>query len=215
MPRIVCLSDTHNCNEQIVVPDGDILIHAGDATFNGTVEEIERFNDWFAGLPHPHKVFIAGNHDWLFERDNNAARSLLDESITYLQDSAAEVAGLRFYGSPWQPHYFFWAFNLDRGAPLAAKWSMIPEDTEILVTHCPPHGIWDTVARSFGVEHGGCEDLRDRVRELQGKGSLKLHVFGHFHHGHGREQHDQIVFVNASTCDEAYLPTQAPLVGDI
>jgi hypothetical protein len=30
--KIVCLSDTHNCNEQITVPDGDILIHAGDAT---------------------------------------------------------------------------------------------------------------------------------------------------------------------------------------
>jgi 3',5'-cyclic AMP phosphodiesterase CpdA len=67
MSRIVCISDTHNFHEQIRIPDGDILIHAGDATNRGTVEEIVFFNQWFCRLPHRHKIFVAGNHDWLFE----------------------------------------------------------------------------------------------------------------------------------------------------
>lgn len=65
--RIVCISDTHNCNEQIAVPDGDILIHAGDSLTNGTVQEFESFIGWFSSLPHIHKLLIAGNHDWLFQ----------------------------------------------------------------------------------------------------------------------------------------------------
>ena len=68
MNRIVCISDTHNRHDNIKVPDGDILIHAGDATNGGTIEEIAAFGKWFASLSHKHKIFVAGNHDWLFER---------------------------------------------------------------------------------------------------------------------------------------------------
>src|SRR3712207_5545038 len=110
MPRIVCISDTHNRNEQITVPEGDILIHAGDATFRGTIDEIERFNNWFAALPHRYKIFVAGNHDWLFQTDNRLVRSLLNENIIYLQDSSTEIDGIKFYGSPWQPRFYDWAF---------------------------------------------------------------------------------------------------------
>ncbi len=156
MPRIVCLSDTHNCNERIEVPDGDILIHAGDATTVGTHEQIRRFSDWFASLPHPHKVFVAGNHDWLFEKDNDSARSLLDPAIVYLQDSAIEIDGLKIYGSPWQPRFFDWAFNLNRGQEMAEKWAMIPDDIDILITHGPPNGILDLVPRK-----GWDENLKD------------------------------------------------------
>ena len=86
MPKIVCLSDTHNFHDQISVPDGDILIHAGDATNGGTIEEIKLFSRWFAGLPHRHKIFVAGNHDWLFETDRRLAESLLGSGTVYLQD---------------------------------------------------------------------------------------------------------------------------------
>ena len=94
MLRVVCLSDTHNCNETIVVPDGDVLIHSGDATTIGSVEQLKAFNRWFAGLPHKRKIFVAGNHDWLFEKKNDLARRLLDPSIIYLQDSSTEINGL-------------------------------------------------------------------------------------------------------------------------
>src|SRR3712207_960574 len=124
MPRLVFISDTHNCNEQIPVPDGDILIHSGDATNRGTMEEIIAFDYWFSGLPHKFKVFVAGNHDWLFETRPKYARSLLSENIIYLQDSFTEIEDLKIYGSPWQPRFFDWAFNLNRGTELAEKWKL-------------------------------------------------------------------------------------------
>lgn len=211
MPRLVCVSDTHNCNEQISVPDGDILIHAGDATVRGTVKEITLFNDWFSSLPHKYKILIAGNHDWLFETDSRLARTLLDSSIYYLQDSVVEIENLKFYGSPWQPRFFDWAFNLNRGAELAEKWKMIPADTDVLITHGPPHGILDEVPRSFFVENTGCEELRKRVEIV----NPKLHVFGHIHCGYGMTELFGTKFVNASVCDEQYQPTQPPIVVDL
>jgi Icc-related predicted phosphoesterase len=190
------------------VPDGDILIHAGDATIRGTIDEIVFFSDWFARLPHRHKIFVAGNHDWLFQINNRLARTLLDDEIIYLQDSMVEIEGLKIYGSPWQPWFFDWAFNLPRGAPLAEKWKLIPGDTEVLITHGPPFGILDFPPGETSV---GCEMLRLRVEEIR----PKLHVFGHIHHSYGTKEKFGVKFVNASICDEAYEPTNAPPVFDL
>jgi Icc-related predicted phosphoesterase len=206
--KIVCISDTHNCNEQISVPDGDILIHAGDATTAGNFEQIKEFGSWFGSLPHKHKIFIAGNHDWLFETNNSFARTLLDDSITYLQDSNVVIEGFKIYGSPWQPRFFDWAFNLNRGAELAKKWELIPADTDILITHGPPHGILDEVERQYWTENTGCEELLKRVEIIK----PRLHVFGHIHCGYGTKDEFGVKFVNASTCDEQYQPTQPPIV---
>lgn len=213
--RIVCLSDTHNCHDWIAVPDGDVLIHAGDATNRGTVEEIVYFNEWFAALPHKHKIFVAGNHDWLFETDNRGARRLLDDSIVYLQDSRVEIENLKFYGSPWQPRFFDWAFNLNRGAEMREKWRLIPEDVDVLITHGPPHGILDAVPRLSEIENTGCEELRARVEQIAARGKLKLHVFGHIHCGYGTRENFGVKFINAVCCDEEYNPTQPPVVVDL
>lgn len=215
MPKIVCLSDTHNCNEQITVPDGDILIHAGDATIRGTQYEVEEFLSWFSGLPHKHKIFVAGNHDWLYETNNRFARLLTENfKINYLQDSFTEIEGFKIYGSPWQPRFFDWAFNLMRGAELAEKWKLIPDDTEILITHGPPNGVLDEVPRKYWVENTGCEELRKRVESLA-KNRLKLHIFGHIHCGYGQTEKFGVKFVNASNCDESYAPSQPPIVIEI
>lgn len=215
MPRLVCLSDTHNRHENIAVPDGDILIHAGDATNRGTMEEIIFFNEWFTNLPHKHKIFIAGNHDWLFEKNNLQARKLLDDPIIYLQDSSVEIEKLKIYGSPWQPRFFNWAFNLNRGAEMAEKWKLIPDDIDILITHGPPNGILDEVPRQYFVENTGCEELRRRVGNLAVFGKLKLHVFGHIHCGYGTAENFGVKFINAANCDEAYNPTQLPIIIDL
>jgi predicted phosphodiesterase len=213
--RVVCISDTHNCNGLIGVPDGDLLVHAGDATINGTEDEIVQFNDWFCGLPHEHKIFVAGNHDRLFEIDNKCARSRLDASITYLQDSAVVIEGRKIYGSPWQPRFFEWAFNLNRGPEMAEKWKLIPDDVEMLITHGPPNGILDAVPGPYGVESAGCEELRLRIDRIAKAGTLKRHIFGHIHCGYGTLVADGIKFVNASTCDDAYRPVHRPIVLDI
>ena len=208
MPRIVCLSDTHNCTHEIDVPDGDILIHAGDATIRGTIEEVASFNRWFKTLPHRHKIFVAGNHDWLFELDNDRARSLLDSSITYLQDSSVEIDGVSIYGSPWQPRFYDWAFNLDRGDAMAEKWSLIPDQVDILITHGPPNGILDLTPDG---DNAGCEELRRRVSQIR----PRVHIFGHIHLGYGVFEVDGTKFVNASNCDESYLPSNPPIVVEI
>lgn len=203
--RIVCLSDTHN--QQIETPDGDILIHAGDATVHGTHEEILEFNRWFAALPHKRKIFVAGNHDWLFETNPIMARALLDKSITYLQDKTVEIEGIKIYGSPWQPRFYDWAFNLNRGREMAEKWDLIPHDTEILITHGPPAGVLDRTA--YG-DQAGCDELIKKVSEIR----PKAHIFGHIHEGYGSTEESGVIFINASNCNESYFPINPPIVFD-
>ena len=106
-------------------------------------EEALSFLEWFMSLDnYKHKIYIAGNHDRLFEDTPNIVRELFEQyhpNIIYLQDSSIEVKGLKIYGSPWQPEFCDWAFNLPRGEKLKAVWDLIPDDTDILVTHGPPH----------------------------------------------------------------------------
>lgn len=191
MLTIVCISDTHGHHDITVVPAGDILIHAGDLTKFGELDEVDSFNAWLGTLAHPHKVVVAGNHDWCFQRYPQEARRRLPNAL-YLQDEAAELAGLKFYGSPWQPWFLDWAFNLPRGPELAAKWALIPADTDVLVTHGPPEGIGDLTKHWY---HVGDADLRHRVQQVR----PKLHVFGHIHEAAGVCRVDQTLFVNAAT----------------
>ena len=179
------------------IPQGDILLFGGDMCGPGKLYEIERFGDWLRSLPHPHKVVIAGNHDWPFELAPNKALSALGEDIIYLQDEAVEIEGLKIYGSPWQPEFFNWAFNLKRGERLKAAWSQIPEDVDILITHGPPHGTLDKTDDGRLV---GCEQLAARIPQLT---KLKSHVFGHIHEAYGRKEKDGCIFLNASICDRA------------
>jgi hypothetical protein len=119
----------------------------------------------------------------------------------YLQDSGATVAGLRFWGSPWQPAYNDWAFNLPRGAPLAQKWALIPEGLDVLVTHGPPAGYGD--GSSIGRERAGCADLIARVEVTR----PRLHLFGHIHEDGGTWTHGSTTFANCTTWECERPPT--------
>lgn len=221
--RIVAISDTHLTHDKadLKIPDGDILIHAGDATFKGRPHEIYRFSKWFGALPHRHKIFCAGNHDFLFQDNRDRAMNLLfgidseyftepsHNGVTYLQDSATEIEGIKIYGSPWQPWFYDWAFNLQRGAEIKEKWDMIPDGIDILVTHGPPAGYGDIVP---GGEKVGCVDLMDAIKRVK----PKYHICGHIHHSYGvYETEVGTKIINASICDEAYEPTNAPIVFDL
>ena len=107
---IVAISDTHGQHRSLDIPDGDILIHAGDLTNGGEIDQVEDFNNFLGTLPHQDKVVIAGNHDFCFERQPKRSEALLTNCI-YLKDREATVQGIRFYGSPWQPWFYDWAFT--------------------------------------------------------------------------------------------------------
>ena len=188
--KIVAIADTHGRHEEVGVPEGDILVHAGDVTNAGSLEELDAFNDFLSSLPHPHKIVIAGNHDFCFERERIDAERILTNA-TYLHDSDVTIHGIRFYGSPWQPKFMEWAFNLPRGEALAEKWKLIPEDTDILITHSPPFGFGDLTRHG---EQVGCKDLRDRVSQIR----PRVHIFGHIHEDAGIWKDDGMVVVNAS-----------------
>jgi 3',5'-cyclic AMP phosphodiesterase CpdA len=191
------MADTHMFHAGLDVPGGDILVHAGDLTQTGSLDELARVNDFLGGLPFAHKLVIAGNHDRALEDDPEPARKCLD-AVTYLEDETVEIAGLSFYGSPWQPEFHSWAFNLPRGKPLADAWAKIPDDTDVLVTHGPPLGIGDKIA--YG-DRAGCADLLHRVLTVQ----PRAHLFGHIHPGRGRWDLAGITFANVTT-DECMQP---------
>ncbi len=206
--RIVCVSDTHNWADGIRVPDGDVLVHGGDLTMSGSAAELRQAQRWLESLPHREKIVIAGNHDWGFEREPEESRRILADCCTYLEDSEVTVDGLRFYGSPWQPQFYDWAFNLERGEAIRAKWDLIPAGVDVLITHGPPAGILD---RTADGDEAGCEELLaacDRVRP-------RLHVFGHIHEGYGELTRDGVRHLNASICDGRYQPVNPPLVVEL
>lgn len=213
--RIVCISDTHSKHGEIeYVPEGDVLIHAGDSLATGSLSDLESLNDWLGTLPHRHKILIAGNHDSCFEDSAEKARKLITNAI-YLEDSGVEINGLNFWGSPWTPRFFDWSFNADRGPQISEKWQKIPPGTDVLITHGPPKGILDTVITRYGEEQVGCSDLLTRLSELK---SLKAHIFGHIHGGYGTEflgRERGVRFINASICNEQYEASNHPIVFDI
>lgn len=192
MTRIVFISDTHG-SYNFRIPEGDILIHSGDFGHRGNLSDLKRFHSWFSGQPHQYKIFVAGNHDWCFQNELDDCLKIMS-GVTYLQDSSTEILGIKFYGSPWQPWFFDWAFNIPRGPKLAKIWAKIPNDTDILVTHTPPHGILDLTSTG---EACGCEDLLKRVETLK----PKLHLFGHIHEGYGELCKGATTFINGSICD--------------
>ncbi len=210
--RFVLLSDTHGLHERMpAVPDGDVVLHAGDLTSNGTITQVASALTWFADLPHKHKVLIAGNHDFAFESQPSVAQALIPSGVTYLQDAGVTLDGVRVWGSPWQPVFFNWAFNLPRGNALARVWAQIPDDTQVLVTHGPPYGMHDYTVGSHPM-HAGCRDLRERVAKLR---DLRLHVFGHIHEGYGMSEQGGCQFVNASNTTVNYDPVNPPVVLDL
>jgi Icc-related predicted phosphoesterase len=209
--KIVALSDLHG--NLPPVPPCDLLLLAGDLT---PVEDHSlsfqahwlntAFRAWLAGLPARHIVGVAGNHDFIFER----APYLVPRDLpwTYLEDEGEEWEGVRIYGTPWQPPFYDWAFNLPP-EELRRKWARIPDDTDVLVLHGPPFGYGDGVPlRHGGLRRAGCPDLRERLEAVR----PRLAVFGHIHPGAGIYVCQGTVLANVSLLDDAYRVVNGPSV---
>ena len=200
--RIVAVADTHMGHRELQVPDGDVFIHAGDLCRFGILPELEEAARWIRALPHRHKIVVAGNHDWAFVNEREAARALFDD-VTYLEDTSAHIRGLHFYGSPWQPEFYNWAFNLPRGPALAEKWARIPPDVDVLITHGPPRGLGDIAGFGARAHSTGCDDLLARVRTVR----PRLHMYGHIHEDGGVWHDDGTCFANVTAWDGERAPT--------
>ena len=217
--KITFISDTHSKHNQVPssLPGGDVLIHAGDISNEGYRNEIQDFIKWFSTIEnYTHKIFIAGNHDFGCQDEVLAVEELLrlNPGSEYLYDDLFLIGKdeddyddmVKVWGSPWQPEFYNWAFNLPRqGAELKEVWNMIPSDVDILITHGPPHGHLDYV--DYSKQNVGCELLRDRINIIK----PKIHVFGHIHSSYGYKFDGTTHFFNAAVLDERYNFTQKPL----
>lgn len=239
--KLVCISDTHNKHRALdgELPDGDLLIHAGDLTSLGRQHETEDAVNWL--VKHSKRfthgvVFIAGNHDKCFDpkygetkyfEENGDIQTYQQKpewliqilsdlkssntGVHYLENSSVIIEGVTIWGSPYSPwfHGDRWAFNKHRGKEIRDVWRSMPASTDIVVTHTPVQYKLDYVPTSN--EYVGCYDL-DIIL-----GTVKplLHVCGHIHEGYGKDQNIQTTFINASICDEFYNPTNRPWVVEI
>lgn len=190
--KIWCISDTHNKHGLLDLydpKDVDVLIHAGDESLHRSPiinnNEVLDFIEWLKAMPYKHKIWIAGNHSTsIGERMIEPLKMNLKRfDIHYLENSGVEIDGVKFWGSPVTPSFGIgWAFNRGRDK-IHKTWNMIPEDTDVLITHGPPYGRLDFARES--EPRGrlvGCKNLAKRILEIQ----PKYHIFGHIHEDAGK-----------------------------
>ncbi len=208
--KIIAIADTHGLHHNVEIPEGDVLIVAGDICSWGRLSEIEEFSVWLSTQPCRYRIVIAGNHDETFQANRATAEKALvqgSDDIIYLQDSSVTIEDVTFYGSPWTPTFFDWHFMADRGEEIRRKWSMIPDNTDVLITHGPPAEILDKVR---GVPQG-CTDLLEKISQIE----PEYHIFGHIHEEYGVVTKEHTTLINASVCDERYRPINKPVIFEI
>ena len=200
--NICAASDLHGTLPDI--PACDLLLLGGDlcpVSNHGIAFQAEwldtTFRRWLAAIPARMIVGVAGNHDFVFERYPELVPR--DLRWTYLQDSGLTWEGLRLWGTPWQPWFFDWAFNLYE-PELVGKWALIPPDTDILVLHGPPRTYGDGVPRAGGMDHTGSPSLLRRIEEI----APRLAIFGHIHEGRGEWRIGRTTLANVTILDEKY-----------
>ena len=192
--KILHISDTHGFHPQLTnLPDADVIVHSGDFTFSGSEEEVFDFVNWFCDLPYRHKVFVAGNHDDCLYGCKDFEG--LDDNCHYLDGSFVVIDGVKFFGIP-----MFVQDYVSDG--LGTMIESIPDDTEVLVTHCPPLGILDDTDENYF----GDARLLEKIKEIK----PKLHLFGHIHDKNGVVERGGTTYSNACFVDEHYKAINQP-----
>lgn len=204
---IDCVSDLHGCKPAL--QGADLLIVAGDLTGRDTLEENMEFVHWFKKQNYRYKILIAGNHDGMYYKAFHEGKRLYENAV-YLCDSGTEFEGLKIYGSPWTPEFCDWHFMKPRGEELKKIWDLIPDDTNILITHGPARGILDYSSGMRGSACG-CDDLKDAIERIK----PGLHVFGHIHECYGtvllNHGGRDTLHVNAAFVNGRYKPVNKPI----
>lgn len=214
--KIVAISDTHSQHDLVEIPECDLLIHSGDFVMSHDREQMYyadatfNFCEWFKSQTQAkRKVAVAGNHDFICQEYEEQVREWLGPDADYLVDESVEIEGWNIYGTPWQPNFHSWAFNVSGDAHMRRKLDLIPKDTDILVTHHPPYGILDK--SSWGVTCGCPLTLH----YIKNKLNVKIHIFGHIHPGYGLLEKGDTLFCNATIVNEKYKVTNEPIILDL
>ncbi len=188
--KVHCISDTHTLHEELDLPGGDILIHSGDIMSKPDPSQLSSFLVWFSQQKYTTKIFIAGNHDHLFEENPNLINKILKlfPEVIYLQDTEVTVDGIKIYGAPWIPsNREGKAFSYKRTNEAVANyhWSKIPNDTDVLITHGPAYNKLDRVMKPVRKDQTklnlGCPYLANVIEEI----NPQLHICGHIHSSQG------------------------------
>lgn len=222
--KIVAISDTHGLHSQMrhELPEGDLLIHAGDLTNVGRKVEVEEVFNWFKDISSRYTygvVFVAGNHDRGFDPKFNMESqtdkpiwlqellNTLPNNIHYLENNSVNINGINIWGSPITPwfHGDRWAFNKHRGPEIKEIWDTIPTNTDITVTHGPVYGKLDFT--EYDKMYVGCFELQKRLYEVK----PKYHIGGHIHEGYGMTYEEDTTYINASICNLRYEPINEPI----
>lgn len=184
--KILQISDTHNRHRQLTnLPEADVIVHCGDFADNGTEEEVLDFLNWYIDLPYKYKIFVTGNHDLCLWDAKDIED--LPENVFFLQDRGVTIEGVKFFGI---------AYNHSE--------RLIPEGTDIVITHEPPIMILDG---SAGI-HWGDVPLFKRIMEVR----PRYHLFGHAHESCGTLKQDDIIFSNGAILDDFYHISHQPKV---
>jgi len=215
--KIIAISDIHTKQRELKLPDGDVLVIAGDLTFRGTLQELSAFAEWVKKikLRFKHIIVIAGNHDWGFEYNSALfAEMFRDAGAIYLENTGVTIDCVKFWGSPVTPRFFDWAFNVDRGSLIRQVWDQIPMDTDVLITHGPALGFGDYVQNHYSPNgaHVGCADLCDAIERVK----PQVHFYGHIHEGYGRyKMKNGTVSINCSVVNSRYHVTNEPMIFEL
>jgi Icc-related predicted phosphoesterase len=193
--KIVALSDTHGKHRQVEIPDGDILIYAGDFEIRNNLDLFE-MSEWLNELPHKRVVAIFGNHDFTEHSEIKYMKQMF-ERVNLLFNESIEIDGLKIWGSPYSPFFNNWAW-MQPDNMLKEIWDTIPLETEIVVTHTMPYGILDGILPR--MESVGSLTLRDAIKRVQ----PKIQIGGHLHESFGQYTDGKIDYYNVSVLDEQY-----------
>lgn len=207
--QVVAFSDSHWKLDDLILPEGDVLICAGDwSVSNGGMSDLIKFSLFIKKQPHTHKIIISGNHDFIGQSEPSIVKESLKEAgAIYLSDSGVIINNTIFYGTPWCPEFMNWAF-MKPDYELGRYFNRIPKETDILITHTPPYGICDSTEDGFNV---GSQKLLDRVLDVK----PAHHIFGHIHGCYGTEYSGNTVFHNVSVCNEKYELVNKPIVFEV
>jgi Icc-related predicted phosphoesterase len=245
--KICAISDIHGHLPRLQKCDvvcicGDIVpLYVQSNKFASIAWLAGPFQEWALKLPCKYVVITWGNHDFIGEQlmqygsgrpneiftcnlgfDGGYQHSLLfqndiNHKIRILCHGTQEIDGVKFFGTPFCPALKNWAFYGDRDT-LIERFNEIPEDTQVLLTHCPPRYMGQGLVHDTNFNYMkdfGCVELQEVLEEKFAMRDMWV-ISGHIHTGkHDIEKYNNIKYRNCSIKDEDYEVKYIPFIFDV